>query len=114
MSAHSPKFFDRVYGRTGVVTLFLVSSLGASAALTESQRAAFVGANSGAAAITESALTGFVQGVLVVVALCWLAWVALGAFQVWSHGHLSGVEAGSRVLRALWVTLITLAVVTLN
>jgi len=75
------------------------------------QRAAFRGANPGVL-VTEADLLAFCAGIACALTLAWCAWVVFHAYRSWSGGGTPLAEAGGHVLRAVFLTVVLLAVVT--
>lgn len=76
------------------------------------QRSAFQSANSGSAQIGHTDAITLISSAAVVLVLVWFAWVVLNAYKAWGAGVAEGMDAGSQVLRALFVMLITMLVVS--
>ncbi|MCY3810310.1 MAG: TIGR03758 family integrating conjugative element protein [Gammaproteobacteria bacterium] len=74
------------------------------------QQAAFRGANPGFP-VTEADLLALCAGLVCALAIAWCAWVVFHAYRSWSAGAPPG-EAGGQVLRAVFLTVVLLAVVT--
>ena len=74
------------------------------------QQAAFRGANPGFP-VTEAELLALCAGLVCALAIAWCAWVVFHAYKNWSGGATPG-EAGGHVLRAVFLTVVVLAVVT--
>ena len=75
------------------------------------QQAAFRGANPGAP-VTEAELLALCAGLVCALAIAWCAWVAFHAYKNWSGGGSPPGEAAGHVLRAVFLTVVLLAVVT--
>lgn len=76
------------------------------------QNTAFEGANLGGSSFTGSESTHLFAGLACVIALIWLAWVARSSYDQWCTGQIKDEAAGGNVLRALFVVIITLVIVT--
>ncbi len=74
------------------------------------QQAAFRGANPGYP-VTEADVLALCAGLVCALAIAWCAWVVFHAYKNWSGGAPPG-EAGGHVLRAVFLTVVLLAVVT--
>ncbi len=74
------------------------------------QQAAFRGANPGFP-VTEAELLALCAGLVCALAIAWCAWVVFHAYRNWSGGAPAG-EAAGQVLRAVFLTVVLLAVVT--
>ena len=74
------------------------------------QQAAFRGANPGFP-VTEADLLALCAGLVCALAIAWCAWVVFHAYKNWSGGAPAGESAG-HVLRAVFLTVVLLAVVT--
>ena len=77
------------------------------------QEAAFRSANFGGSSFASADALLLFAAVASVLVLFWFVWVSYSAYQAWSANSLNGNEAGSQVLRALFVTVVTLAIVGL-
>ena len=75
------------------------------------QQAAFRGANPGSP-MTEADLLALCAGLVCALAIAWCAWVTFHAYKNWSGGGAPPGEAGGHVLRAVFLTVVLLAVVT--
>ena len=75
------------------------------------QQAAFRGANPGFP-VTEGELLALCAGLVCALAIAWCAWVVFHAYRNWSGGGATPGEAGGQVLRAVFLTVVVLAVVT--
>ena len=74
------------------------------------QQAAFRGANPGSP-VTEADLLALCAGLVCALAILWCAWVVFHAYKNWSGGGSPPGEAGGHVLRAVFLTVVLLAVV---
>ncbi len=75
------------------------------------QQAAFRGANPGSW-VTEANVLALCAGLVCALAIAWCAWVVFQAYKNWSGGGAGTGEAGGHVLRAVFLTVVVLAVVT--
>ncbi len=75
------------------------------------QQAAFRGANPGSW-VTEANVLALCAGLVCALAIAWCAWVVFHAYKNWSGGGAGPGEAGGHVLRAVFLTVVVLAVVT--
>jgi integrating conjugative element protein (TIGR03758 family) len=85
---------------------------GADNEMFNDQRAAFQSANSGATQFDHTDSITLISASVVVVAMMWFAWVVLNAYRAWGAGVSEGMDAGSQVLRALFVTIVTMLIVS--
>ena len=76
------------------------------------QRSAFQSANAGSAQFDHTDSIALISATVVVLAMMWFAWVVLNAYRAWGAGVSEGMDAGSQVLRALFVMLITMLIVS--
>ena len=76
------------------------------------QRSAFQSANAGSAQFDHTDSIALISATVVVLAMMWFAWVVLNAYRAWGAGVSEGMDAGSQVLRALFVVLITMLIVS--
>lgn len=81
-------------------------------AMTPGQQGAFRGANTGNSGFTELDSSFLIQGTAAVLVFLWFCWVLMSAYKAWGARRLSMVEAGGQALRAMFVFIITLVVVT--
>ena len=75
------------------------------------QQTAFRGANPGWP-VTEAEVLALCAGLVCALAIAWCAWVVFHAYRSWSAGGSPPGEAGGHVLRAGFLTVVVLAVVT--
>ncbi|MCY3812126.1 MAG: TIGR03758 family integrating conjugative element protein [Gammaproteobacteria bacterium] len=75
------------------------------------QQSAFRGANPGSP-VTETELLALCAGLVCALAIVWCAWVVFHAYKNWSAGGSMPGEAGGQALRAVFLTVVLLAVVT--
>jgi len=75
------------------------------------QQAAFRGANPGSP-VAEADLLLLCAGLVCALMVAWCAWVVFHAYKNWSAGGSPPGEAGGHVLRAVFLTVVVLAVVT--
>lgn len=88
------------------------SSLNLAAAMSPAQEVAFRLANSGPSSITPERTTALIAGIAAVLVITWFAWLCLSAYRSWCAGQLRGTEAGSQVLRGLFLTMVVLLLVS--
>ena len=75
------------------------------------QQTAFRGANPGSP-VTEADLLALCAGLVCALVIGWCAWVVLHAYKNWSGGGSPAGDAGGQALRAVFLTVVVLAVVT--
>ena len=75
------------------------------------QVTAFEGANP-AGGLTVAGLAGLFAGLLAVVVLIWMAWLAVSIYRNWGDGRSSNRQAGSQLMRGMLVMMVLLTVVT--
>jgi len=75
------------------------------------QQTAFRGANPGYP-VTEADLLALCAGMVCALVIAWCAWVVFHAYKNWSGGGSPPGEAGGQALRAVFLTVVVLAVVT--
>ncbi|MYE82567.1 MAG: TIGR03758 family integrating conjugative element protein [Gammaproteobacteria bacterium] len=75
------------------------------------QQAAFRGANPGVP-VSEADLLALCAGLVCALALVWCAWVVFHAYKNWGGGASPPGEAAGHALRAVFLTVVLLAVVT--
>ena len=80
--------------------------------MSTAQNAAFNSANSGPMVITPVNVETLVTGVLGTLVIIWLCWVCLGAYRTLRKPGASVSDAGGHVVRALFVTIVILALIT--
>lgn len=79
--------------------------------MTPTQEAAFRNANFGGSAFSHGDALFLFAGVASVLSLFWFVWVTYSAYQAWGSESISKEVAGSQVLRALFITVVTLTIV---
>ena len=82
------------------------------ASMSAGQTAAFKSANSGAMVITPIHVETLVTGILASLVLIWFGWVCLSAYRTLREPRTRVTDAGGHVLRALFVTIVILALIT--
>ncbi len=75
------------------------------------QQAAFRNANPGSP-VTEADLLALCAGLVCALVVLWCAWVVLHAYKQWSGGGTSIADAVGPVFRAVFLTMVLLAIVT--
>ena len=82
-------------------------------AMTSNQKAAFEAANVGDTAFTAGDLTALIAGITATAVILWFCWVAVSAYRAYgANNHYQIVDVGSVVLRALFVMIVTLVIVS--
>jgi len=79
--------------------------------MTPAQEAAFLNANLGGSAFSHTDALFLFAAVATVLSLFWFIWVTYSAYQAWGTESISKEVAGSQVLRALFITVVTLTIV---
>ena len=98
---------------TLLITLALAApSWAADNEMFSEQRSAFQSANAGSLQFGHTDSIALISATVVVLAMMWFAWVVLNAYRAWGAGVSEGMDAGSQVLRALFVMLITMLIVS--
>ena len=80
--------------------------------MSTAQNAAFNSANSGPMVITPVNVETLVTGVLGTLVIIWLCWVCLSAYRTLRKPGVSVSDAGGHIARALFVTIVILALIT--
>lgn len=83
-----------------------------NAAMTAAQTQAFETANSGGASITPLEVNTVLSGLVGAVAILWFCWVVMSAYKGWSSQQARGQDAMWQILRALFVLIVTIVVVS--
>lgn len=81
-------------------------------AMTAAQTNAFESANSGAASITATEVNTLFSGLVGAVAFLWFCWVLMSAYKSWASNSAHGHDAMWQVLRALFVLIVTVVVIS--
>ena len=82
------------------------------AQMSAKQSAAFEGANVGGSSFAGSDSIHLFAGIACVLVILWFVWVVQSSYEQWASGQAKEGAAGSNVLRALFVMIITLVIVT--
>lgn len=75
------------------------------------QQQAFRSANTGASSFTINQSKFLFAAVASVLLLIWFVWVVINTYRAWGANRTSGGDAGSQLMRALFVLIIVLTIV---
>lgn len=89
----------------------MLADLIVAGGMTPEQVAAFEGANPGSP-LTVAGMSALSGGLLASVVLVWFGWVVIHAYRAWGAGRSRSFDAGSQILRGLFVTVVVLAIVS--
>jgi len=76
------------------------------------QEAAFEAANAGNSSFSPLDLSTLIVSIIGTVIIVWFCWTSVSAFKAFGKGRLGISDAGSVMLRALFVMVVVLAVIS--
>jgi integrating conjugative element protein (TIGR03758 family) len=80
--------------------------------MSSAQDAAFESANSGSLSIEAVDVQIMVTGILVTLVFIWFCWICVSAYQTLRRPGATATDAGGHCVRALFVTIVILALLT--